>query len=927
MNIFHCNIRSLSTKKIDELEAILDTFDTEYDIIVCTECWLSSDKIHLLNLEGYNALHAPAVKNKADGVSMFLKKDLPYEIIQNKFVGCTGLTVKLKFENKDLIVTGIYRSPSGGEEDLFLTWFDEYLSQKTPMHVLVGDFNIDLLHPNDTVRDYCEVLINNDYDTLINQVTRPNLTNGKGSCLDHIHVKNSANWTLTANVIKHDITDHYPIECKIGTGEETRAKGPGTSILKTKLKINWTDLESVMSNINWLKVVSKESAEEAMEEFYNILNTVTSQCSHIVKTSNKQTCIKPWMTVGILNSLRIRNKLHRQLTKNKDDLELKSKYTYYRNMVTKLIRTSKDKYYQKELEKADMNPKKFWDIINKLGGRKKFETPNCQAMTAETLNKYYSTVGEVNAQKIQRSHRTKNMTTKSKSTKNKTYETIFLNPIDQYEVMNIISGLKNTMSRGADDVSMEILKRCAKWISLPIAFIINLSFSYGVFPVDLKKAKVIPIYKSKGSFVEPGNYRPISVLSNISKIFETAIKTRLMTFINKNNIMPNNQYGFLKGKNTTQAIAELIRNVTDNLEKKNKCAAVFLDLSKAFDSVSHIRLLEKLEKIGIRGKARTLFASYLKHRTQFVNFGGINSSEEEMKWGVPQGSVLGPLLFLLYTKGLCKYSQHNLQLIAFADDMVLIFNENSWEALNNLINKEMNMNIKPWLDKNLLSLNLDKTVCMPFLTTNFTEASHNLKITIHQGVNCELRICDCPTLKVVDNTKYLGVILDSNLSWHEHAAYLEGRLRRVLFTLSHLRRFLSIYSMRLVYMALFQSILSYGIATFGAANNTVIAPLIRLQRKVIKVILRLPKRYPSSELNSLLDVPTFQELYEKDLKRMIPVFRSHFKFERVNYGLRDRVESKAMQPFLRLELSRRNFWHNLISYYNSSNDLRGQNTV
>ena len=254
------------------------------------------------------------------------------------------------------------------------------------------------------------------------------------------------------------------------------------------------------------------------------------------------------------------------------------------------------------------------------------------------------------------------------------------------------------------------MKLSSAVISDFLAYMFNNFVSLGVYPSLLKTAKVIPLYK-KESKEECSNYRPISLLMHINKVFEKLIHRRLYRFLQKHNILNQNQYGFRKNSSTTYAIYDLIENKLKNLDENLYTCALYIDLSKAFDTVNHSILLKKLDHHGIRGVPLELFKSYLSNRKQYTCVNGSKSQELPFEIGVPQGSVLGPLLFLLYINDLPCASQLLTKL--FADDTCLIFSAKTIDQLEIMINQEM-MKMHNWMTSNKLSINYSKTKYMLF---------------------------------------------------------------------------------------------------------------------------------------------------------------------------------------------------------------------
>ena len=301
------------------------------------------------------------------------------------------------------------------------------------------------------------------------------------------------------------------------------------------------------------------------------------------------------------------------------------------------------------------------------------------------------------------------------------------------------------------------------FILIPILVsLINAFFSLGISPDDLKVAKVIPLFK-KGDTLDINNYRPISLLTCFSKIFEKAIFTRLSNFLDKHSVLIASQYGFCPNRSSTHAILDIVSTTYDNINNKKYTAMVTLDLTKAFDTVCHKRLLLKLGHYDIRGTAYNLLQSYLSKRSQYVSLVNINSNLRNVKMGVPQGSVLGPLLFLIYINDLqnCMINTPRL----FADDTAVLIHANTLIELEIKINRELE-NVVVWTRKNNLNINPMKSQAM-IVSPSLSESNFAITIKLNSSI-----------LQVSNNTNYLGVIIDSKLLFKEHILKLQSKLSR-----------------------------------------------------------------------------------------------------------------------------------------------------
>ena len=424
-----------------------------------------------------------------------------------------------------------------------------------------------------------------------------------------------------------------------------------------------------------------------------------------LKYNNK----KPWLSDGLRNAIKQKNKLYIKSIKIRT-AQNETRYKTYRNYLKRILNKAEKDYYSNLISANKSNMKKmvyfkrYYQQEKSLQIQSRFKLNDGSVTTDKTIicekiNDFFIGVGPTLANKIPQQSRTP-----SSYLGNSLINLVFLVPVSIEEITSMIQGLKNS-APGHDDITADALRLCLPSITSPLVYILNLSLTQGVFPDELKIANVIPLYKADDRMCF-NNYRPVSLLCILSKVFEKVMYNRLISFLEFNKILIENQFGFRKKCSTYMALAVLIDKVIKSLESGDYMIGVFLDFSKAFDTVDHDILLKKICHYGIRDTGLKWFHSYLSERKQYVTYNETKSSIKSIRCGVPQGSIFGPLLFLIYINDLVSVCQRTMPIL-FADDTNLFINGDNLLQMVQTLNAELD-NISNWLKANKLSLNVKK---------------------------------------------------------------------------------------------------------------------------------------------------------------------------------------------------------------------------
>lgn len=771
-----------------------------------------------------------------------------------------------------ITILAAYRSPQTNI-NIFLSELSTIMTSGSIQKncIWVGDINIDILEKNISLitENYLNILSSNGFSSQICTHTRVGYDTS--SCIDHIF---SRNVNLISAVIKTSITDHYTI---IGSLINSQANNKHLDdYLNLITYIDYNKAVKLLSCIQWDGLFETNNTNTAINIFNNnILETINNCIVSKSQSNRKNFKIKPWITNGLVTSIKNRDKLNMKIKRDTSNHKLINYYKAYRNKLTILIRKAKEQYYINKIEICKGNGREIWKVINELSGRKIKSTglpineiiqdvypTSTPKDYLNIVNSYFATTGnrlvDNNFPNITNNIQSNFGTnTNNKSSLSSIFK---LKTIGSYEVKNILNNLNNNSAPGVDGYTALFFKQIGDNVILPIVHIINCSITNSTVPDELKVARIVPIHK-KGDKTDFTNYRPISIVGILAKILEKIIKNQLLEYLEREKIIFTGQYGFRKKLGTEDALIDINNYLHSKRDTKKKILISFLDLEKAFDSISRQLLLNKLKELGFDDNALKWFTSYLSNRQQLTTIGPHHSDHCYVKdYGVTQGTSLGPILFLIYINSI-PASLLKGKLFMFADDIALVNFEDNWEKLKHTVEIDLR-HIYDWMEKNLLSLNINKSVCMPIVTIR-SQLPVGYKFIIHK-CGTGMTNCSCKPIKMVLSFKYLGVTMDYNLKWSEHINNIKNKMRS-LTVLFYKIRFLDKSIIRQIYMALCNSILLYGITCWGGTNRTDINTLHTTQKMIVKVAFSLPLKFPSEELFKHTNILSVYKLYIRQI--------------------------------------------------------------
>ncbi|MCG7879037.1 MAG: endonuclease/exonuclease/phosphatase family protein [Candidatus Thiodiazotropha taylori] len=817
LSLVHYNVQSLANKK----DLLLSEF-LNFSIISITETWLdqrTSDED--ISFNGYVTYRRDRIGDNHGGVCVYVRDDIFSKRRQDlELPNLECVWVEINTHNRKVLIGTFYRPPNSSSATFQAIEDSIGLATDTNASdiLITGDFNIDM-SDNRSSRKITDLCQEHGLDQIITDYTH--FTETSQSTIDLI-LTNNSNGILISGVgepfLEQNIRYHCPVFCVLNFDKHK------THTFKRHIWLfnqgQYQSLSDELRNTNWELMKDVDINKYALNLTDYLMKTSSKHIPN--KTINVRPSDPSWLSTNIKKLIRKRKRSYNKFKKTKSNTDFEA-YKRIRNHVNNAIRDSKQKTNEQLAEKLNngsLGPKDWWRTLKhviKPSESSNIPPLNCNGNIfsdnkekAEAFNDFFSLqniIDETNA-KLPQSDPTNDQT--------ETLHSIQLTPS---EIESCLKSLQTGKAAGPDTINNRLLKELSNPLSHPLCDLFNYSLSTGQFPESWKQANVTPIHK-KNDPSDPSNYRPISLLSALGKVLEKLVHKHVFNFFRENRRITCLQSGFVPGDSTVNQLIDIYNTFCKALDEGKEVRAIFCDISKAFDRVWHKGLLYKLNRVGITGSLLSWFTNYLSYRSQRVVLPGASSSWKPIRAGVPQGSILGPLLFLVYINDIVNDIHCSIRL--FADDTSLyIIVENPIEAAQ-LLNADLER-IHQWANQWLVSFNPAKSEAL-LLSRKLNKPNHP-QVTMNNQAITE-----------VNTHKHLGLIFSNDCTWHDHLDEVRSKAWKRINVMRRLKFLLDRKSLQTIYFSFIRPLLEYADVVWDNCTQYEANELEKIQIEAARIV-------------------------------------------------------------------------------------------
>lgn len=828
---------------MEELKVYVE-YDKQIDVLVLTEARITADiENEEIQLQGYKIIRCNSENRHTGGIVCYVKNNIKYEIICNEHYDKVLWMLCVKI--KSMIFVLLYRSPSSSIAE-FLMHLNNIMENLPMLKVkyvyVMGDLNIDMSKNSFYEHRLLKQMNDIGLKQIVNEYTR--VTQESKTIIDVVFTNN----TETDIEIKRTpkMSDHDMVNIKIKTNKKNIKKDEKVSYkFRNKKKIENANVENLLESKEWKLTNTNEMTNIFYCNIIDILDDIAPLETKISKGIKNE-----WFDQELKEMLQKRDRAY-----NKCHLEdTNENWTVYReqrNLATKTIRLKKRKYYEEIIERNKNSGKLMWKAIKEVIGNKKNNNEiESICFNGITITEKENIANEFNnyfVESIENIVETKSNINGDISN-NLCIENKKIVPLNTFrmikeeDIIDIIKEIKKDNS--ADEITMNIIKAGGAVMRREIMKIINKSIEEAIVPDRWKISTVIPVPKVSNT-KKGEEHRPINMMPLAEKIMEMFIKQQFLDHLNKNDILIENQSGFRERHSCESSIQLLISKWKELIDQGKTVLTVFIDFKRAFETIDREILIKKLEAYGVVNKANKWFKNYLSDRFQQTKIGDYKSDIKQVKYGVPQGTVLGPILFITYVNDINRCIDESTILNLFADDTAIsVFGDSTNEAVLQM-QSELNK-LEVWLSENNLFVNTKKTKAMLF-SKNENELNNKLKLFEDE-------------LEFITECKYLGIIVDHRLSFKQHATYIIGKINKKLGYFNRISENLSMWSRTLVYKSIIAPHFEYCPTILHYLNQGDKSILQILQNKGMRIILKV-NQYTRIEV--MLDALKFMNINQR----------------------------------------------------------------